>query len=285
MAQAALKAAKKAPISSISASYIAPVSVRLGPTHPSRYQTHYEQTLQPDLQILTFQHRPQNYIPPSAPKRAMHDVENDPYAVNRPPPRPKGNKPLRPLSNSHLIPQLSRVQIHIMSKEALTSKASLLAAIFALRAITGETKSGGGHTTSKGVEVVRARANLANWKIRRGIPCGVKVTLRGQKMFDFLESLTEFVLPRLRGHHHPFQGLVMPAPSANANSASMTAGVVSVGFGPEAMELFPQIEVNLDLYPRVFGFHVHFITNQRGKGAQNRARALVSGFQIPFIRK
>jgi len=51
------------------------------------------------------------------------------------------------------------------------------------------------------------------------------------------------------------------------------------------MGFFPQIEVNLDAYPRSYGMHIHFVTNAKGLGAQNRARALVSGFQVPFTRK
>ena len=51
------------------------------------------------------------------------------------------------------------------------------------------------------------------------------------------------------------------------------------------MGLFPQIEVNLDSYPKSYGMHIHFITNATGEGAQNKARQLLSGFQIPFARK
>jgi ribosomal protein L5 len=48
---------------------------------------------------------------------------------------------------------------------------------------------------------------------------------------------------------------------------------------------FLKIEVNQDLYPRLTGMHVHFVTNERGRGSQNKARALLSSFQIPFVRK
>jgi len=48
---------------------------------------------------------------------------------------------------------------------------------------------------------------------------------------------------------------------------------------------FPQIEVNVDSYPKLYGMHIHFITNATGMGAQDRARALVSGFQMPFLRR
>jgi large subunit ribosomal protein L5 len=77
----------------------------------------------------------------------------------------------------------------------------------------------------------------------------------------------------------------MPPPSASLNSPSAVSGVVSFGLPPQAMGLFPQIEVNLDAYPKSYGMHIHFVTNAKGLGAQNRARALVSGFQVPFARK
>lgn len=46
-----------------------------------------------------------------------------------------------------------------------------------------------------------------------------------------------------------------------------------------------QVEVNFDSYPRSHGLHIDFVTNLRGEDAQNKARALVSGFRIPFVRK
>lgn len=51
------------------------------------------------------------------------------------------------------------------------------------------------------------------------------------------------------------------------------------------MAFFPQIEVNLDAYPRTYGMHVHFVTNATGVGAENRARAVVSGLGVPFVRR
>jgi large subunit ribosomal protein L5 len=109
---------------------------------------------------------------------------------------------------------------------------------------------------------------------------GVKVDLKGPKMYEFLGTLVDFVLPRLR----EFPGLVLPAQSSLLTSPSAATGVVSFGLEPMAMGLFPQLEFNLDAYPKSYGFHIHFITTAKGEGAQNRAAALLSGFQIPFVR-
>jgi large subunit ribosomal protein L5 len=168
-----------------------------------------------------------------------------------------------------------------MVKEAITSKHAILSAIMAFRAISGETKYGGGILSSTGVRVITSKSGVAEFKIRAGLPFGVKVELKGEKMYEFIGTLVDFVLPRIR----EFSGVVMPAPTANASSPSMTSGVVSIGLPPTAMGLFPQIEINLDSYPTTHGLHIQFITNARGKGAQNRARALLSGFQIPFARR
>jgi large subunit ribosomal protein L5 len=54
---------------------------------------------------------------------------------------------------------------------------------------------------------------------------------------------------------------------------------------PAAMVFFPQLEVNVDAYPTLPGIHIHFVTNEKGKGAQDKARALVSGFQVMFVRR
>jgi len=135
------------------------------------------------------------------------------------------------------ITRLKEIQLHIMSKETLVSRALLLAPMFQLRAISGSTKHGGGHESADGVELIRGRKNLPQWRIRRGVPCGVKVTLKGDRMYDFLNVLVEFVLPRVR----EWSGIVMPAPSSSRDSPSMTGGVVSIGLRPEAVELFPQV--------------------------------------------
>ena len=263
--------------------YEPPTEISLGPTHSSRYQEHYYNTLAEDLMYMQYNHLPAAYVPPKPPRLPQHDP-SDPYAVNRPTPRLRGNKRLIPLAkptNDQNVVRLSAIHLQITSKAALSSRIQLLNAIAQLRALSAQTKGGGGFETAKGVEVIRSRSNIPTWQIRRGVVMGAKVTLKGQQMYDFLNSFVEFVLPRVR----EFPGLVMPAPSASDKSPSMTSGVVSCGFGPDVLELFPQIEVNQDLYAKMHGFHVHFVTTARGKGAQNRARALMSGFQIPFIRK
>jgi len=190
-----------------------------------------------------------------------------------------GKKPA-PVCTPGDVVRLERIQLHTFVKEAMGNKSHLLGALMQMRALTGETYEGGGRHAVQGVQIVRGKKSVGGW-LRPGVPCGVKVDLKGQAMYDFLGTLVEFVLPRLR----EFNGVQLPPSAASVNTPAGVSGVVSFGLPANAMVFFPQIEINVDAYPKLCGMHIHFITNARGVGAQDKARALVSGFQIPFIRR
>ncbi|RUP45238.1 ribosomal protein L5 domain-containing protein [Jimgerdemannia flammicorona] len=171
----------------------------------------------------------------------------------------KGNKPLRPtppLSSPKTIPQLHKITVHAMVKEAINNKASLLSAFMALQCISAARP-----------EIIYARRSVASWKLREGMPIGVKVELRGDNMYQFLDKLVEIVLPRLKEWH----GLPLSAGDGNGNLA--------IGFPPSALALFPEIEGSFDMFPRMTGFDVIFNTT----GYTNtEGRLLLSGFSVPF---
>ncbi|WWC68665.1 mitochondrial 54S ribosomal protein uL5m [Kwoniella pini CBS 10737] len=255
--------------------------IHIGPTHSSRYQEHYHDTLASDLMYMSYSHR-------LAQKPAKPEIIEPPqtgYEANRPrPPIMRGNRALRTKTtsvNEENVPKLESIIIHTMVKEAIINKSTLLSAIMALRAISGETPNGGGKKGSSGVEVIVAKKSAAAWKLRAGMPVSVKVELKGQAMYDFIQSLVDFVLPRLRD----FSGIPLPPASTPKNSPASLTGIVSFGFSPTTMSFFPQIESNTDSYPRLHGFHVYFKTNLRGENAHEHARTLVSGFRIPFHRR
>ena len=250
---------------------------------PCRLQDHYHTSLADDLMYLTYKHQPLD-VEAKHPRqiRLKYDSQ-DPYSKLRHNPPVGGSqvgKNPPPPDEPNNVVRLETIQLHTMVKESLSNKAQLLSALMQMRALTGETHRGGGNHAVDGVQVVRGKKSVGGW-IRPGIPCGVKVDLKGQSMYDFLGTLVEFVLPRLR----EFNGVLLPASSAAVNTPAGVSGVVSFGLPPNAMVFFPQIEVNVDAYPKLFGMHLHFITNARGVGAQDRARALLSGFQIPFLRR
>ncbi|EKM79116.1 hypothetical protein AGABI1DRAFT_73904 [Agaricus bisporus var. burnettii JB137-S8] len=248
---------------------------------PCRFQDHYYNTLQDDLMYMTYHHE---HLPRSSTRQIRRKFDpEDPYTKNRHNPPVGGSqigkKPAPPTTASNVV-RLEKVVIHSMVKEALQNKSNLLGPLMALRALTGENNKAGGQHAVEGVQIVRGKKAVGGW-IRPGVPVGVKVELKGQSMYDFIGSLVEFVLPRLR----EFNGVVLPPQSSSVNSPSAVSGVVTFGLPPQAMGFFPQIEVNQDAYPKMYGMHIHFVTNASGLGAENRARALVSGFQIPFVRR
>lgn len=248
---------------------------------PCRLEDHYYTTLQDDAMYMTYIHE-QGPRPPPRTVRLTYDPA-DPYTKNRYNPPVGGSqlgKKPPPPSNPDNVVRLEKISLHSMSKEAIASKSNLLGLIMAMRTLTGESYRAGGRHAAGGIEIVRGKKSVGGW-IRPGVPVGVKVDLKGPAMYDFLATLVEFVLPRLR----EFPGVIMPPSSSSVNSPSSVSGVVSFGLPPDAMGFFPQTEINLDAYPKPYGMHIHFVTNATGLGAQNRARALVSGFQIPFLRK
>ncbi|OBZ71632.1 54S ribosomal protein L7, mitochondrial [Grifola frondosa] len=256
------------------------VNIIVRDTHRCRLSDHYYHTVQDDLMYMTYVHEPYARKPRRE-LRPMYDP-NDPYTKHRYNPPVGGDRwskqPPQPSAPDDVV-VLERIQLHMMMKEAIGHRTQLLGPIMAFRAISGESEGAGGRRTAEGVQIVKGKKSLSGW-VRPGVPLGVKVDLKGPKMYDFLATLVEFVLPRLR----EFPGIVMPGPSVRLDTPSAASGVVSFGLPPLALSLFPQIEVNLDAYPKSFGLHIHFVTSAKGVGAQNRARALLSGFQVPFAR-
>jgi large subunit ribosomal protein L5 len=261
--------------------------IEIGPTHPSRYQDHYHNTLAEDLLYMNYDHNlaTSSSNPTSSSSTPFIDPSNaNPYQLNRPQSPPRGNRPLKPATRpvgATSVPKLDSIVIHTMVKEAIGNKQALLSAIMALRAISGETEQGGGRTGSTGVQVIVSKSGAAAFKLRAGMPVAAQVELKGEAMYDFIQSLVDFVLPRLR----EFPGFAVPLASASKISPSAVGGVVSVGLPQNAMGLFPQIEANLDSYSKLHGFHMVFKTNQKGERAQENARSLLSGFRIPFHKR
>lgn len=253
--------------------------IHLGATHQSRYAEHYDQSVASDLMYMTYNHRRQS----SEPEIEVLPEPQTAYELNRPTPPLRGNRPARPSAkplSPATIPKLESIVLHTMVKEAIGNKQSLLSAIMALRAISGQSPNGAGRT-GKGVEVIVSRTGAAAFKLRAGMPVAVKVEIKGEAMYDFIQSLVDFVLPRIR----EYPGVALPPTSASKTSPSAVGGVVSFGLPHTAMGLFPQIEANLDSYPRLHGFHMYFKTSAKGERAQEHAEALLSGFRLPFYRR
>lgn len=154
-----------------------------------------------------------------------------------------------------------------------------------LRAISGMPAAGLpqthlGRYHPSGVEIVRSRAKSASFKIRSGLPIGAKVTLKDPvAIHDFLETVSELVMPRLKD----WNGVPLLQPSRGEQyQPNYHSGALTFGLPSQAMGLFPQVEINLDAYPKQSGLAINVVTNATGAGAQDRVRTLLSGYKIPF---
>ncbi|KAK4048904.1 54S ribosomal protein L7, mitochondrial [Microbotryomycetes sp. JL201] len=265
-------------------------TVQPGPISTSRLRAHYDNTLSHDLMYELYQHQTHVEAATRPDPRSREPVwsPTNPYALNRPAPRPKGNRYTMPnptYTSADTVPKLESIVLQSMTKTAVGNKSALLPLIMAFETITGEPTQSRhpgpyGPGSGRGIVVTRSTKKSASFKIRGGMPTGAKVELQGPAMYHFLETLVDFVLPRLK----TFNGVLLPPPSQPRQSTSATSGVVSFGFGPEAMALFPQIESSLDQY-KLFGFNVFCITSAKGRRAQDQARALMSGLGVPFVKR
>jgi large subunit ribosomal protein L5 len=258
----------------------------VGPHSSPRLRDFYHNQLEDDLLYLTYDH-PRALDPdlPNYNPTALEKDPTNPFKVNQRPKSPRGKRansiPVRKNVDESNVVRIESITIHTMVSQAVKSKSQLLGAIHALRTITGLVEGSRGDRLIRGVQVIKAKKGAATWSLRVGMPIGTKVKLVGDDAYRFLESLTEFVLPRLR----EWPGLRLHhGRNEDPTLEGATSGTVSFGFGPEAMALFPQIESCLDSYPRMYGFDVNVQTNQQGFGAQDRARTLLSGFRIPFYK-
>ncbi|KAG0318995.1 hypothetical protein BGZ97_002926 [Linnemannia gamsii] len=211
----------------------------------SRLREHYTTSIQEDIMITSYRHhhKQKKQIPEGV------KVEL------------RGNKHVKPsprASSSTEIPELVKIDVHCMMKEAITSKYNLLSGVMAIQSITGETP-----------EIIFAKKGVHNWKLRKGMPIGCRVTLKGDKMYQFLDKLVEVVLPKMK----EWPGL----PEGSGDGT----GNIGMGFPPSALSLFPEIESNFDMYPRMTGFDITFNTTAY---TNMDARLLMSGFNMPFQR-
>ncbi|ORZ05797.1 ribosomal protein L5 domain-containing protein [Absidia repens] len=239
-----------------------------------RLKEYYDSTLAEDLMILGYDHL---RVAPSMSKypdlgvqidRALQATEGQQdkadadnattVYVTRTRKGGKPVKPISPLKSASVVPRLDKITLHAMIKDAIGNKSNLLSAFMAFQSITGIRP-----------EVVYARTSVANWKLREGMPIGVKVTLRGEEMYQFMDKLVEIVLPRLK----EWPGMSITAGDGNGN--------VAIGFPPSALALFPEIESSFDVYPKMTGFDVTFNTSAF---TNTDGRLLLSGFSVPFTK-
>ena len=150
------------------------------------------------------------------------------------------------------VPRLERVVLNIGLGEAIQNAKALEAAEGDLAAISGQ------HPVT-----TRARKSIASFKLRSGMPIGLKVTLRGVRMYDFFDKLVNAVLPRTR----EFQGV---SPSSFDGRGNYTLGL-------REQIVFP--EVDYDKVDKVRGLEVSFITTAK---TDDEGKHLLESLGMPF---
>ena len=150
------------------------------------------------------------------------------------------------------IPKLSKIVINVGVGEAVQDIKNLDAAVNDLTIITGQKPI-----------IRRAKKSISNFKLRTGMPIGCKVTLRRDRMYEFLDRLLTFAIPKIRD----FRGL--PERSLDGR------GNYTIGLKEQI--IFPEIDI--DKIDKIRGMNVTFITTAK---SDEEAKALFKAFGVPF---
>ncbi|MGH6875977.1 MAG: 50S ribosomal protein L5 [Rhizomicrobium sp.] len=156
-------------------------------------------------------------------------------------------------TNALQAPRIKKVVLNIGAGEAAGDQKKIQSAVNDLTAIAGQK-----------VVVTRAKKAIATFKIRHGLPIGVKVTLRKDRMYEFLDRLITIALPRVRD----FRGLNGKSFDGHGNFA----------LGLKEHIVF--VEIDYDKTENVWGMDIIINTSAR---TDAEAKALLKGFQFPFI--
>ncbi|MBN1205608.1 MAG: 50S ribosomal protein L5 [Myxococcaceae bacterium] len=156
------------------------------------------------------------------------------------------------VKNPYQVPRLEKIVVNMGLGEALANNKILESAVDQLGAITGQKPV-----------ITRARKSIANFKLRQGQAIGCAVTLRGDRMYEFLDRLISVALPRVRD----FKGV---SPKAFDGKGNYTLGV-------REQIIFP--EINYDQIEKVKGLNISFVTTARN---DEQGLALMRHFGMPF---
>ncbi len=140
------------------------------------------------------------------------------------------------LSNPMAVPRVKKIVINVGAGEAVMNRNVLKNITEQITVITGQKPI-----------ITKARKAVSAFKIRKGFPIGVKVTLRGKKMYDFLEKIIKIILPRIRDFH----GIDTKSIDRSGN--------LNLGFREQT--IFPEIE--FDKIDKIRGLQVTIVTNCR----------------------
>ena len=153
------------------------------------------------------------------------------------------------------VPRVTKINVNMSSREFLKDRKNIDRAIEDLTLITGQKP-----------KISKARVSIATFKLREGDKIGLSVTLRGKRMYDFLEKLIKIVFPRVKD----FSGVDLKAFDGRGN--------ISVGFNEQLV--FPEIDSGK--VDTLRSLQVTIVTNAKN---DDNARALLEAMGMPFIKK
>lgn len=156
--------------------------------------------------------------------------------------------------NAMRVPRLEKIVVNIGLGEAINDSKALDGAVRDLATITGQKP-----------RINRARRSIASFKLREGMPIGVKVTLRGDRMWEFFDRLLSTALPRIRD----FRGLRPNSFDGNGNYT----------FGVTEQLIFP--EIDYDDIDAVRGMDITIVTTADN---DEHGRALLDAYGLPFAK-
>jgi large subunit ribosomal protein L5 len=156
------------------------------------------------------------------------------------------------MTNPMRVPKITRITVNMGVGEAVADKKALDGAVGDLTALTGQKPL-----------VTKSRKAIAAFKLRAGIPVGAKVTLRGERMYEFLDRLVNVAMPRIRD----FRGV----------SARSFDGRGNYSFGVKEQIIFP--EIAYDKIDAIRGMDITITTTARD---DREGRALLESFNFPF---
>ena len=158
-------------------------------------------------------------------------------------------------SSTMEIPKLEKIVVNMGVGDAVSNSKVLDDAVNELQAITGQKPV-----------ITKAKKSIASFKLREGMPIGCKVTLRGERMYEFLDKLVSISLPRVRDFH-----------GVNDNAFD---GRGNYTLGIKEQLIFP--EINFDNIKKIRGMDIVIVTTAN---TDEEGRALLSLLGMPFYKK
>jgi large subunit ribosomal protein L5 len=156
------------------------------------------------------------------------------------------------IKNPMAVPRLDKIVVNMGMGEAIANAKVLDVAVEELKAIAGQRPV-----------ITKSKKSIASFKLRQGMPIGLMVTLRGERMYEFFDRLVSIALPRVRD----FRGV---SPKAFDGRGNYTIGI-------REQLIFPEIDFNK--VDKLRGMNISIVTTARN---DDQARSLLKGLGMPF---